>query len=157
MSVANEINHLINQIYTAELILKGFHVRPRAYGDTVLYDSETHTLEVIADNEGITQTQLGELTFRTKGATSIMVDKLIQKGLVYQQRDENNRRRCQLFLTELGRTVNKAHKAYDAAHSERIAALSGIDEEDLHEVNETLSHLIDVYMQFFKNESAQQR
>lgn len=152
MSAAKEINRLINQIYTAELILKAFHARPHTYGDTVLYDSESHTLEVIADNQGITQTQLGELTFRTKGATSIMVDKLIQKGLVSQKRDESNRRRCRLFLTELGRMVNKAHKDYDAAHSERIAALSEMNEEALHETNETLSHLIDVYTQFFRSE-----
>lgn len=148
MSVENEISQLINQIYTVELVLKTFHARARKYEDVLLYDSEAHTLEVIAGHEGISQTQLGELTFRTKGATSIMVDKLIEKGLVCQQRMENNRRCCTLTLTDLGRAVNQAHMAYDAAHAKMVAESVEIDAASLHTANQILSRLIDFYTTF---------
>lgn len=148
MSVENEINQLINQIYTVELVLKTFHARPRKYEGVLLYDSEAHTLEVIAGNEGISQTQLGELTFRTKGATSIMVDKLIEKGLICQQRIKSNRRCCALTLTDLGHAVNQAHMAYDAAHAKMVAESVKIDEASLHSANQILTCIIDFYTNF---------
>ena len=100
MTAEKEIAHLINQLYTVETLMKVFHRDPHSYCGVTLYDCEAHTLEKIAENEGLSQAQLTRMTFRTKGATSVMVDKLIQKGLVYRDRPEKDRRQCLLRLTE---------------------------------------------------------
>lgn len=148
MSAANEINRLIDQVYTIELLLKSFHAKPRSYDGLTIYDSETHTLKIIAENEGISQTQLSERTFRTKGATSLMVDKLIEKGLIRRQRTPDDQRRYFLALTDKGRAVHLSHLAYDKAHAEMVAAASGIGQEDLKLTNGVLERLITFYEKY---------
>ena len=150
MSASNEINHLINQLYTVELIMKALRVRPRSYFDIELYDNEAHTLEMIVENEGLSQAELTERMFRTKGSTSVMVDKLIKKGLVSREKLETDRRYCILTPTEKGRKVNQAHINYDMEHARLVAESINLKEEELKETNRILEHLIEFYTDFQK-------
>ena len=74
-----------------------------------LTPTEAHTLKMIALNEGISQTELSEQMYRTAGATSVMVDKLVEKGLVHRQRVDGDQRRYLLTLTDRGRLVHASH------------------------------------------------
>ncbi len=66
---------------------------PKYYGtEELLYTNEVHTLKIIAQNEGITQKQLTDKMFRTKGATSVMIKKLEKKGLIIRQEDKMDAR-----------------------------------------------------------------
>lgn len=151
MSVSNEIYHLINQLYTVELIMKALRVRPRNYLGEELYDNESHTLEMIVENEGISQAGLTEKMFRTKGSTSVMVDKLIEKGLVSREKSESDRRYCVLVPTEKGREVNQAHINRDMEHASIVAESIDLCEEELKETNKSLEKLIEFYTEFQKN------
>lgn len=151
MSVSNEIYHLINQLYTIELIMKALRVRPRNYLGEELYDNESHTLEMIVENEGISQAGLTEKMFRTKGSTSVMVDKLIEKGLVSREKSESDRRYSVLVPTEKGREVNQAHINRDMEHASIVAESIDLCEEELKETNKSLEKLIEFYTEFQKN------
>lgn len=151
MSVSNEIYHLINQLYTIELIMKALRVRPRNYLGEELYDNESHTLEMIVENEGISQAVLTEKMFRTKGSTSVMVDKLIEKGLVSREKSESDRRYSVLVPTEKGREVNQAHINRDMEHASIVAESIDLCEEELKETNKSLEKLIEFYTEFQKN------
>lgn len=151
MSVSNEIYHLINQLYTIELIMKALRVRPRNYLGEELYDNESHTLEMIVENEGISQAGITEKMFRTKGSTSVMVDKLIEKGLVSREKSESDRRYSVLVPTEKGREVNQAHINRDMEHASIVAESIDLCEEELKETNKSLEKLIEFYTEFQKN------
>ncbi|XCP85552.1 MarR family transcriptional regulator [Roseburia hominis] len=151
MSVSTEIYHLINQLYTVELIMKALRVRPRDYLGEELYDNESHTLEMIVENEGISQAGLTEKMFRTKGSTSVMVDKLIEKGLVFREKLDSDRRYCVLIPTEKGRKVNQAHIKRDMEHASIVAESIDLCEEEVKQTNESLEKLIGFYTEFQRN------
>ena len=68
---------------------------------------------MIAQFRGITQKELTEKMFRTKGATSIMIKKLEKKGFITRQEDEMDARILRLYLTDKGKMVNELHLKYD--------------------------------------------
>ena len=146
MSAAHEIHRLINQIYVIEQILRSVRTDPKDYLGVSLYDNEAHTLKTIAENEGISQAQLTALMFRTKGPTSLVVDKLIEKGLVQRTRADDDRRRYLLSLTEQGRSANQAHISYDMEYAEQLALATGLDEHLLAQTNDVVAQLIGYYM-----------
>lgn len=150
MSKEQEIHTLLNQMYTVELVLRSFRGQPKTYCGVTLYDNESHTLEAIAENPGISQAQLSQRMCRTKGATSVMVDKLMEKGLILRQRESEDRRRCVLTLTALGRQVNQAHVAFDSAHAAKVSAALELDEEDFRRANQVIAQLIDFHREYSK-------
>ncbi|RGY96192.1 MarR family transcriptional regulator [Clostridium sp. AM58-1XD] len=74
---------------------------------------EVHTLTQIYDNPGITVTQLANYWRRTKSAVSQTVGKLESRGLITRTVSENNKKVYELYVTEEGRKLSAAHKAYD--------------------------------------------
>ena len=145
MTAEKEIAHLINQLYTVETLMKVFHRDPHSYCGVTLYDCEAHTLEKIAENEGLSQAQLTRMTFRTKGATSVMVDELLQKGLGYRARPAQDRRQCLLRLTEKGREVDRQHQERDLRHARLVAEQAGLTGEELAQANQVLDRLVEFY------------
>ena len=141
MSSINEIESL----YAVDRILTAIQKKPNEYAGISLYASEAHTLKLIAQNEGISQMELSEQMYRTKGATSVMVDKLVEKGLVNRNREEGNQRRYLLTLTELGRVVSQAHMDYDDEHARWVAEGLGLTEEELQVTDRSLNRIIEFY------------
>lgn len=82
---------------------------PHYYGSDVLYQAEAYVLHEIGNKANITASELAEKMNRTKSALSQMVKRLIDKGLVTQTRDEENRRIYHLNLTADGEKVYKDH------------------------------------------------
>lgn len=114
MKNTDELIRLVENFYEVERVVGALDKVPRSYDtEYLLYTNEVHTLKMIAQNEGINQKTLSERMLRTKGATSVMVDKLMQKGLVVRKPSEEDARIMNLFLTPEGRKVNKAHICYD--------------------------------------------
>ena len=87
---------------------------PREYGTGVpLYGSEIHTAQAIGKSVGINVTRLAEKMGVTKGATSQVVSKLVEKGVVRKARAQGNAKEVVLDLTELGRTGVRNHEKFD--------------------------------------------
>ena len=73
MSSIDEISQMIEHLYTMERIITAIQKRPIDYGGVSLHANEAHTLKMIALNEGISQTELSEQMYRTKGATLSLI------------------------------------------------------------------------------------
>ena len=105
---AVDILHQVANLYISTKI-------PQDYGTGEEYTSvEVHTLKHIADNPGITVTELARDYAKTKGAISQILKKLEAKSLVYRQSDPANDNKALLYLTEKGRLLDLAHRRYDA-------------------------------------------
>lgn len=104
---AVDILHKVANMYTSTKI-------PHDYGTGEEYTSvEVHTLKDIADNYGITATELAKNHGTTKGAISQILKKIEGKELIYRQVDPDNDNRYHLFLTEKGKNLDEAHRSYD--------------------------------------------
>lgn len=87
---------------------------PRDYGTGEEYTSvEVHMIKHIADNPGVTVTELARDYGKTKGAVSQILKKVEGKGLVLRESDPNNENRALLYLTEKGKFLDMAHRQYD--------------------------------------------
>jgi DNA-binding MarR family transcriptional regulator len=57
------------------------------------------------DDEGLSQVELADRTFKDKPNVTRMLDVLERKHLLYRQRDEHDRRAYKVYLTEEGRQL----------------------------------------------------
>ena len=64
-----------------------------------------HLLIELLIEDDISQTQLGERTFRDKPTTTRILKLLIDQGLIQRQNDPVDRRAYRIFLTEEGRLL----------------------------------------------------
>jgi len=107
--------------------LKPFDVTPVQFG----------TLVTLFGNEGISQKNLAERTYKDPPATARILDRLQEKGLVRREPDPRDKRAFRVYLTQSGRelvprlipyaeAVNQ--KAYgEADGGEVLAAIRAID------------------------------
>lgn len=106
----------------------------RNYGtDMMLTRKEIHTIQLIGQYPQIGIISLSELQGVTKGATSQMVKKLVEKGLVIKKPSPSSEAEICLELTELGQKAFKGHADY---HNNNIGKqwkeiLDQMSEEDL--------------------------
>ena len=79
------------------------HEKPRDFGTGVLlHRVEIHTIQAIAENEGINVTDLAKIMNVTKGAISQTLSKLEKKKLVEKQNSHKNQKEIELYLTDAG-------------------------------------------------------
>lgn len=104
---------------------------PHKYGESVLYQTESHIVELIGRYSGITATEISEILEKTTSACSQAIRKLRDKGFVYQERSAENNRIYHLYLTEDGWKLYNAHdivdKECDRRKKERLASYSESD------------------------------
>lgn len=89
----------MNEMDRAYDLMKEYDSLPHHYGDYVLYQAESHMIEHIGMNEGVTITKLAEELGKTRSACCQMVRKLRNKKWVEQIRNERNNREYNLYLT----------------------------------------------------------
>lgn len=131
---------LVENLYMVERCVNALEKEPRYYSnDCLLYSNEVHTLKVIALNEGITHKELTEMMLRTKGATSVMINKLVKKELVFRKVDAEDARIIRLYLTDQGKKVHDAHINYDKEAVGRWMKELHISESEI----ETTNHVIE--------------
>ena len=139
MAELKEMIKLIENLYTMERMIAAMEKEPRYYNtDQLLYTNEVHTLKVIAQFEGITQKELTEKMFRTKGATSIIINKLEKKDLVVRREDKDDARMYRLYLTEKGRIVNDSHIRFDEVKISSWLEDLKFTEDELRQTNHLL-------------------
>lgn len=137
--VEEELLDLVDNLYLQGRQIRSMENKPRYYGsDILLYPNEVYTLKAIAQQEGINQTELSELMLRTKGATSTVIQKLKQKGLIEQREDKNDSRFAQLYPTEKGKEIYRNHLEYDKRYIARLSRHLDISMEELAQMNRIL-------------------
>lgn len=97
----------------------------RDYGTGKSYSmTEVHMVTRIADNPGITVTELSGIGNRTKSAISQLVKKLALAGLIVKANHPDGGRKVLLYATPEGMILSQAHKAYDENHGTHFDELS---------------------------------
>lgn len=86
---------------------------PHYYGDEFMYHTEGQVLDLIAQNPGITVTDIADITKKTTSACSQLVRKLKDRGCVEQIRNEKNNRKYNLTLTTAGEKVYEERKIFN--------------------------------------------
>lgn len=127
---------ILNQIWEAQdeaydLMLE-YDSMPHKYGDTILYQSEAYIVNSIGRVPDITTTELAKTLGKTPSACSQIVRKLIDKGLVEQERNLQNKRIYNLRLTPDGEKMYRDHIAFNEACQEvTFGMLSEFTDEEL--------------------------
>lgn len=135
----SELSDMVDNLYKHARLTRSIENKPRYYGgDTLLYPNEVYTLRAVVQREGINQTELSEEMARTKGATSAVVQKLVQKGLVEQRAGEQDQRFTRLYPTEKGLKVCQTHLDYDMRYAEFLCQRLDLNLEQLAQANHVL-------------------
>ena len=72
--------------------------------------TQMHYLEMISELENPNLTELAAAMKLTKPTITVLVDKLIEKELVYKIQSDADRRSTHLHLTERGKLINQMHE-----------------------------------------------
>ncbi|GAA6492465.1 hypothetical protein K280104A7_20290 [Candidatus Bariatricus faecipullorum] len=79
-----------------------------------MHTVEVHILSWIAENPGISVTDVALAWNRTKGAVSQIIRKLEEKGMVERKNPPDNKKTVCLYVTEKGAELDRAHREYDS-------------------------------------------
>lgn len=103
----------------------------RMYGtDALLSRAEIHTLVAVGDNPGINITKLAKLLGITKGATSQMIYKLIDKNTIIKSVSPSSDSEVILQLTPDGEKNYSAHANYHRqTNDEAILLINDMPDE----------------------------
>lgn len=101
------------------------------YNGVVLYQAESQFIRKIGETPGITITELSEFFKKTKSACSQLMYRMKKKGFLYQERNRNNNREYNLYLTEDGEKLYQFHKEFEDRCYRRTAEMLDVfsDEE----------------------------
>lgn len=117
MERLKEYTEMMNAFYEGSRIIHAYDKIPRKYGiDLYLYMAEMHTLEVISEREGITVTELSEITHKTKSAITQLTNKLQKKNMINKLRSKVYHKEVEIYLTDLGKIACDYHKSLDESN-----------------------------------------
>lgn len=110
----NRINEHVNVLYDFVLTYSDYMNTKKDYGSGEnLTMNEAHVLTDIADNPGITVTELSKLWGKTTSALSQTVRKLINRELIYRVNSKEDAKVFMLYPTQRAIEFSLAHKRYD--------------------------------------------
>lgn len=102
------------------------------YNGAVLFQAESQIIKAVGNQPGITASELAKIFNKTNSACSQLIRKLKKKGWISQQRNENNNREYNLYLTEDGKAIYKNHEAFEnACYIRTYRMLAEISEEEM--------------------------
>ncbi|MFA0816398.1 MAG: MarR family transcriptional regulator [Anaerofustis sp.] len=104
---------LMHELEHSFQFIENYNSVPQIYNGMLFYNAETHTLQAIGQNHGMTISELAVYQDKTKSACSQMVKNLIAKGLVMQAMKPTNKKERYLYLTEKGMQIYNSHEAFD--------------------------------------------
>ena len=104
-------------------------------------------LHSLYKQNGQSQTDLANGSFKNAPTVSRIIDLLCKKGFTERQRFDNDRRRYKIFLTELGRA--SVEKALPSVLASRQKGWNGLDDKDY-------EHFLRIMNRIFDNFSEEQ-
>lgn len=109
-------------------------------------------LSALSDHAGITQVDLAQRLFVTKGNVSGLIDRLVDTGLVERRRGAPDRRSHALFLTEKGRRL--AIAGLDRQKALLATTLGRLTPDELGSLHRLLGRWRDILREFDAYETA---
>lgn len=93
-------------------------------------------LYALWEEEGLTQQELAQRTFREKTAITRLIDNLVRSDLVIRVADKGDRRTNLIYLTKVGRQLKTV--CMEQANQTLHEALAGVDTPHIHIAKDTL-------------------
>lgn len=106
----------LNMIMTGKLL----HIPKWECDGELFSEFECFFLIEIGDASGITVNGLKKIWGRTQGAASQRLSIFEEKGLIYKEKEEKDKRHTRICLTEKGKKIYKAIKALKAKHAKDV-------------------------------------
>lgn len=123
---------MMEEIDLAGRLMNEYDSLPHEYSGEVLYQVESHVIQVIGRNPGTTATEIAQMLGKTTSACSQCIKKLRKKDWIKQVRNEENNRQYNLYLTELGWDIFQKHEQFDQICYERkCEILENFSDEEL--------------------------
>ena len=102
------------------------------YNGVILFQAESPMIKMIGNHPGITASEISKTFDKTSSASSQLIRKLKKKGWVRQQRNKDNNRQYNLFLTEEGDAIYRNHQQFEQACYQRtFQGLADFSQEQL--------------------------
>jgi len=105
-----------------------------------LSGAQLFVLQVLADKDALSLGELAERTFTHQSSVSVVVGRLVDRGLVRRRRSNADARRLEVTLTRPGRVL--AARAPAAAQGRLISGLERLDPRDRRTLARTLGGLL---------------
>lgn len=122
---------MISEIDTATGLIEEYDSQLHDYNGVILYQAESQLIKLIGDNPGISAAECAKIFQKTVSACSQLIKKLKKKRWIVQERNENNNRVYNLFLTEEGRVIYENHKSFEEkCYRRTYELLDSCTEED---------------------------
>lgn len=102
--------------------------------------TQMHYLEMISELVNPNLTELAVAMKLTKPTITVLVDKLIEKELVYKVQSDADRRNTHLHLTERGKLINQMHEYAHRRIAEQIE--KKINAEEMAQLNMLLEKIM---------------
>ena len=133
---------LLTRLSRVGLLLDAF--QHRCLDQFALRFIDFSVLRVLILSDGaMTPSELAEITLRSTGGMTQIIDRLVADGLVRRTPDAGDRRKVVVALTPKGRrVVDKAGAAYEA---ERERVLGPLSDTELHEIDRAIRRLLDLF------------
>jgi DNA-binding MarR family transcriptional regulator len=90
--------------------------------------TQMHYLEMISELQNPNLTELAAAMQLTKPTVTVLVDKLIEKELIYKVQSDADRRSTHLHLSERGKLINQMHEYAHRRIAEEIEKKVNPDE-----------------------------
>ncbi|MFW6176195.1 MAG: MarR family winged helix-turn-helix transcriptional regulator [Thermoplasmatota archaeon] len=97
--------------------------------------------KLIKKGDGLTQKDICEMLFISKSTTSKIIHNLIEKGYLRMERDEDDRRRTMIYLTEKKDEIEDLIKELDKKAESRM--LEGFKEEEKNQLRNYLERILE--------------
>ena len=102
------------------------------YNGTILFQAESQMIKMIGNHPGITASEISKSFGKTGSASSQLIRKLKEKGWVRQERNQENNRLYNLYLTESGSEIYENHRQFEERCYQRtFHSLDRFSDEDL--------------------------
>lgn len=88
-------------------------------------------LAILSDRESMTQKELQEMLRIQPGSATEILTKLEEKGMIRRKRDQEDKRRCIIELTEDGREAFNSRKQQEEERSQLFVSLDEAEQEEL--------------------------
>lgn len=148
-----KFENFMQKLFETSRKVHNYDNKPRKYGtDDILYMVEVHTIRRIGRKPDITITEIASATDRTKGAVSLMIDKLVDKDLIIKGKDPSDSRRVILTLTKKGQRVFDFHEKKDNdAYEYYLKGFEDIPTEVIKNTTEVLDTFITLASKKYKD------
>lgn len=139
-AVDSDVRHVLDSIRRVVRVLRlGSRSAEKQVG---LSTAQLFVLQKLAEAEALSVNEVARRTHTHQSSVSVVVQRLVERGLVSRERSRQDARQMQLSATRAGHAILRA--APPAAQDQLIEAMSRMPQGQLHQLATSLQRLVDL-------------